>query len=223
MDGSGSSVVISSGYAYRTYDLVFTLDRSQQALYWINATRYNHCYLQRSNTGGSNQSIVYNATRYTGGCSNYYYYYYTTQLDIDFFGGAVYTYSPYYRYIQSTNTEGRPYIRTINNYRSYICSQNSFHGIKVISRQRQLQSNTHNDNYSDNISQNMLLYSYSMQVSIHVPTTMVDVLIFACSVLPTLMATLVPVTVGHSYNQIREIVLPVHNNRKTSKVIKKHM
>ena len=140
MDGSGSRIVISSGYAgSNTYDLVFTLDHSQQVLYWINGTRYNHCYLQRSNTDGSNRSIVRNATRYSGGCSYYYYRYYSTQSDIDFFCGAVYTYSPYYRYIQITNTEGRPYITTFS-YRSYICSQRSFHGIKVISRQRQLQS-----------------------------------------------------------------------------------
>ena len=40
MDGSGSRIAISSGYAgSNTYDLVFTLDHSQQALYWINGTR----------------------------------------------------------------------------------------------------------------------------------------------------------------------------------------
>ena len=138
MDGSGSSIVISSGYAVRdTYDLVFTLDHSQQALYWINGTRNNHCYLQKSNTDGSNRSIVYNATQYYGGCSQYYYRYYYTQPDIDFFDGAVYTYSPYYRFLQSITTEGRPSF----SYMHYICSHISFHGIKVISRQRQLQSN----------------------------------------------------------------------------------
>ena len=137
MDGSGSSIVINNGYTGSTYDLVFTLDRSQQVLYWINGTRYNHCYLQRSNADGSNRSIVYNATAYSGGCSNYYRRYYYAQLDIDYFGGAVYTY--YNGYIQVTNTEGRPYIRSFN-YMSYICSRSSFHGIKVISRQRQLQS-----------------------------------------------------------------------------------
>ena len=142
MDGSGSSIiVINNGYVGSTYDLVFTLDHSQQVLYWINGTRFNHCYLQRSNSDGSNQSIVFNATAYySGGCSYYYHHYYSTQLDMDFFGGAVYTYYSYYGDIQATNTEGIPYVRTINSYRSYICNQRSFHGFKVISRQRQLQS-----------------------------------------------------------------------------------
>ena len=67
------------------------------------------------------------------------------QPDMDFFAGAVYTYYPYYGYIQATNTEGRPYVSTINSYRSHICNRRSFHGFKVISRQRQLQS-THNSN-----------------------------------------------------------------------------
>ena len=146
MDGSGGNTIISSGYAYSdTYDLVFTLDRSQQVLYWINGTRNNHCYLQRSNTDGSNRSIVYNATQYYGGCSHYYHYYYSTQADIDFFGGAVYTYSysAYYSHIQITNTEGGSYIRTFTIAIMLIfCSWNSFHGIKVISRQHQLQSIT---------------------------------------------------------------------------------
>ena len=149
MDGSGSSVVINSGYVGSTYDLVFTLDRSQQVIYWINGTRYNHCYLQRSNTDGSNRSIVFDATR-SWRCTHYYNYYYSTQPDyhqyysiqpdMDFFGGAVYTYYPYYGNMQATNTEGRSYIRTINSYSSYFCDQRSFHGFKVISRQRQLQS-----------------------------------------------------------------------------------
>ena len=135
MDGSGSSIVIHNGYARSTYNLVFTLDHSQQVLYWINGTRYNYCYLQKSNIDGSNQSIVYKT-----GCSNYYNHYYATQLDMDFFGGAVYTYSSYFGNIRATNTEGRPSIRSINSYRGYICNQQSFRGFKVISRQRQLQS-----------------------------------------------------------------------------------
>ena len=145
MDGSGSSTVVNNGYTGSTYDLVFTLDRSHQVLYWINGTRNNHCYLQRSNIDGSNRSIVFNATRYSGGCSHYYYRYYSTQPDMDFFEGAVYTYYPYYGYIQATNIEGRPYVSTINSYRSYVCNWGSFHGFKVISRQRQLQSK-HNSN-----------------------------------------------------------------------------
>ena len=203
MDGSSSSIVINSGYVGSSYDLVFTLDHSQQVLYWINGTRYNHCYLQRSNTDGSNRSIVFNATEhYSGGCSHYYHRYYSTQLDMDFFGGAVYTHS-YYGDIQATNTEG---IRTINSYRSYLCNQQSFHGFKVISSQRQLRSIDNNTL----IFTELTIYCYSIQVSIHVPITMVDVLTFACSVLPILMATLVHVTVGHDCYQTKETALPTH-------------
>ena len=58
-----------------------------------------------------------------------------------------------------------------------------------------------------------------MQVLIHVPITMVDVLTFACSVLPIPMATLVPVTVEHDcYQKTKEVALPIHNNLKISKV-----
>ena len=57
-----------------------------------------------------------------------------------------------------------------------------------------------------------------MQVSIHVPVITVDVLTFACSVLPILMATLVPVKVGHDCYQTKEVALPIHNNLKISKV-----
>lgn len=141
MDGSYKSIIVSGNYA--NFQLVFALDRSQQILYWINGTRHHHCYLQRSNTDGSNISVVYNATSYSGGCSTYYQRYYSTQpaISIDFFGGAVYTHSPYHK-IQITSTEGRPY-STSYNYMSYICGgYNQYHGIKVISRQRQLQGIT---------------------------------------------------------------------------------
>ena len=56
------------------------------------------------------------------------------------------------------------------------------------------------------------LYFYRIQI--HVLITMVDVLIFVCSVLPTLMATLVLVIMEHGYTQIRRIVLPVCKHLK---------
>ena len=55
-----------------------------------------------------------------------------------------------------------------------------------------------------------LFESLCMQDLIHVPTAMVDVLIFACSVLPTLMATLVHVTVALCSIQMRQAVLQVN-------------
>ena len=47
-----------------------------------------------------------------------------------------------------------------------------------------------------------------LQGSIHVLITMVDVLIFVCSVLPTLMATPVLVIMEHGYTQIRRDCTP---------------
>ena len=137
MDGSTNSIIINDNYR-NYYKLAFTLDRSKQVLYWINGTR-RICYLQGSNTDGSNRSVVYNATRSNGRCSTYYYHSSYVPA-IDFFGGAVYTYIRSYRYnhIRVTNTEGRPY-STSYSYTGYTCGDNNS-GMKVISRQHQLQS-----------------------------------------------------------------------------------
>ena len=136
MDGSSNTTVLNTTSSYNK--IVFTLDRSEQVLYWIRGRQ--SCYLERSNTDGSNRSIVYNATRYYDGrCSSYYYMYSYFQA-IDFFGGAVYTFSPRNnRYIYRTTTEGRPRISSISNYMGYICSGYSAQRMKVISHQRQLQ------------------------------------------------------------------------------------
>ena len=134
MDGHSSSTVLNTTASY--YKLVFTLDRSKQVLYWINGSR--SCLLESSNTNGSNRSIVYNATRYDGNCYNRYYYMHSASQAMDFFGGTVYTYSQYNRRIYKTSAEGRPYISWMN-YMSYVCGS-SFNGMKVVSRQRQLQS-----------------------------------------------------------------------------------
>ena len=149
MDGGGNSVVFTNDHSDNYFKLAFTLDRSEQALYWLNATRSRQCYLQRSNIDGFNQSVVYNATNYRGGCSRFYSYsYYTIPLAIDFYGGAVYTYSTYSRYyVYITNTTRRTHSNL--NYMPYTCrGYRSFQGIKVVSHQRQLQSkySIHNNN-----------------------------------------------------------------------------
>ena len=137
MDGSSNSTVLNTTSSY--YKLAFTLDRSKQVLYWISGPR--SCYLESSNTNGSNRSIVYNATRYDGRCNDYYYMYSYYFQSMDFFGGAVYTYSPYAnRYIYRTTTDTRSYITNINFYMSYVCNSYSVQEMKVVSRQRQLQS-----------------------------------------------------------------------------------
>ena len=138
MDGSSNSTVLSS--TYYNDKLVFTLDRSKQVLYWISGLQ--SCYLERSNSDGTNRSIVYNTRYHRGRCNNYYFMRSPYFQAMDFFGGAVYTYSPHYnRHIYKTTVEGRSYITSINNnYMSYICSSYLAQGMKVISRQRQLQS-----------------------------------------------------------------------------------
>ena len=132
MDGSGNKTVIKNTDWH--HKLVFTLDISQQVLYWINGTR--SCYLQSSNTDGSGRRIAYNASYTYGRCPNYYYMH--TSQAIDFFGGAVYSYSSYsYRYIHRTMIEGTPSISRYS-YNYYTCRSGT--SLKVISRERQLQS-----------------------------------------------------------------------------------
>ena len=140
MDGHFNGTILNTTSSY--YKLVFTLDRSKQVLYWIRGPR--SCYLESSNTDGSNRSIVHSAIRYDGRCSDYYYMYSNYFQSMDFFGGAVYTYSdsPYSfnRYIYRTTTDTRSYITSINSYMSYICSSYPVQEMKVVSRQHQLQS-----------------------------------------------------------------------------------
>ena len=136
MDGDFKRTVLNTTSS--NSKIAFTLDRSKQVLYWIRGR--HSCLLESSNTDGSNRTVVYNATRYYGGCNSYYYMYSAAQA-MDYFGGAVFTYNYRYRYIYKTTAEGRPYI-TRTNYMRYIC-RSSYRGMKVISRQRQLQSRLH--------------------------------------------------------------------------------
>ena len=140
MDGSSNSTSTVLNSTYHNDKLVFTLDRSQQVLYWIRGLQ--SCCLERSNSDGTNRSIVYCTGYYRGRCKNYYFMRSPYFQAMDFFGGAVYTYSPHYnRHIYKTTAESRSNIASINNnYMSYICSSYSAQGMKVISRQRQLQS-----------------------------------------------------------------------------------
>ena len=133
LDGHGITTVLNGS---RYSIIMFTLDRAKQELYWINGSR--SCYLERSNTDGSNRSVVYNTTYSTGGCNNYYFM--NTPLVMDYSEGVVYTTTSYYsssRYVYQTTTGQRPSLTAL--YISYLCSFN-FRGMKVISRQRQLQS-----------------------------------------------------------------------------------
>ena len=129
MDGSGVGTVVSLN---NVYTFVFTLDYSQQMLYWINSS--DNCYynnMESSSVNGSGRRITF----YPGPHNNYFCFFRTQA--IDFFGGAIYSYSRYY--IDKTEVELHPFnvmrFYYVNNYR---CGS-SYSGMKVISPKRQLQ------------------------------------------------------------------------------------
>ena len=130
MDGShiGTAVLLNVN-VINTF--VFTLDYSQQMLYWMNSS--NNChhtnYLESSRVDGSGRSIAYDSSRNFRGC--YHGYYRGTQA-IDFFGGAIYSYSG-----RVVKTEVNHALNNIITYGgSYVC-QSLYSGMKVISSERQ--------------------------------------------------------------------------------------
>ena len=136
MDGSHiTTAVLLNTNVINTF--VFTLDYSQQMLYWMNSSDNCHHtnYLESSRVDGSGRSIAYDPSRNHFGC--YYGYYRGTQA-IDFFGGAIYSFSR--RHFQIIKTEmNHPLNNIITNFASvggYMC-QSLYLGMKVISSERQ--------------------------------------------------------------------------------------
>ena len=136
MDGSHERTTIP----YVEYTFVFTLDHSQQVLYWMNSSS-GGCYyhtnykLESSNVNGSGRRTVHN-TSGIGSCSCYYY---CRSQAIDFFGGAVYSYSTsYISSIYKTVVDDTPTVHSYDYVSNYMCSS-SHTGMKVISHQRQVQ------------------------------------------------------------------------------------
>ena len=137
MDGSDVRAVVSLNKAINFYDytFVFTLDYSQQILYWMNGNddcRYTS-YIESSKVDGSGRRIVH-STSQLNVCS--YGPYYRTQ-SIDFFRGALYSYSrqgSMYRTVESS-------IHVVGFLNWYMCHSSDMysHRMKVLSPERQLQ------------------------------------------------------------------------------------
>ena len=132
MDGSGIGTVVS---LYLDYTIVFTLDYSQQMLYWMSGSdncnnQYTN-YIEISSVNGSGRRIVHDISNFC--------YYRRTQA-VDFFGGAVYSYSIQHRNIFKTIMEhvNITSFAYVDNYMSY-SSYYMYSGMKVISSKRQLQ------------------------------------------------------------------------------------
>ena len=142
MDGSDDRIVVTLNNTIVDYTFVFTLDYSQQMLYWMNSSdncRYTN-YIEGARVDGSGRRIVHNTTASLGSCS--YDGYYLSQA-IDFFRGAVYSYSGYLFSIFKTVLEHTPQItRMFDRISWYMCYSphiTVYTGMKVISSERQLQ------------------------------------------------------------------------------------
>ena len=140
MDGSGVGTVVT---LHSTGDL-FTIDYSQQMLYWTNSIyNSNSCtyanYIETSHTDGSGKRTVYSASISTlvGNCTNNSDDNSHSQA-IDFFGGAVYAYSG--GILQAVVVDTQTAI-TYDSVNWYMCNSTNYTALKVISPKRQLQGN----------------------------------------------------------------------------------
>ena len=142
MDGSNVGTVVLLNNANVVHTFAFTLDYSQQMLYWMNGSSncYYTNYIGSSSADDSGRRITYDPSSNINSCYNHYYH--RTQA-IDFFGGAIYSYSRrYYQIIKSKvgdilNITRFPYV---SNYMT-LCQSSSYmySGMRVISPERQLQ------------------------------------------------------------------------------------
>ena len=138
MDGSGIETVVLLNNANIVHTFVFTLDYSQQMLYWMNGS--NNCYftnyIESSNVDGSGR-IAYDPSSNINVC--YHGYYRRTQA-IDFFEGAIYSYSRYYNDIIKTEVGNVLNITNFPYVDHYMCQSSCMYsGMKVISPEHQLQ------------------------------------------------------------------------------------
>ena len=139
MDGSGVGTVVLLNNTNTVHIFVHTLDYSQQILYWMNGS--DSCfytdYIGSSKVNGSERKITYGPS---GNINRCHYGHYRQTQAIDFFGGAVYSYS---RYSIFKTEVGNVLIDNITNlpYVNYYMCQFSYiySGMKVISHERQPQ------------------------------------------------------------------------------------
>ena len=139
MDGTGVGTVVLLNNTNTLHIFVFTLDYSQQTLYWMNGSNscYYTDYIGSSKANGSERKITYGPSGNSNHC--YYGYYRGTQA-IDFFGGAVYSYSRSYFYIFKTEVGNVLNIISFPYVSNYMChSSYMYSGMKVISHERQPQ------------------------------------------------------------------------------------
>ena len=138
MDGSGARTVVSLYSANDDYTstFLFTIDYSQQMLYWLNGSNscYDTNYIETSSIDGSGRRGIYNVSTMDGSCTNSSY-----PQAIDFFGGAIYTYSRSHGNIFKAVVENTPKIVAYNNVNWYMCNSTHYTVMKVISPERQLQ------------------------------------------------------------------------------------
>ena len=199
MDGSSVGTVVT---LHSTSDniFLFTIDYSQHMLYWMNSIYYsNSCYytnyIETSNIHGSGRRIVYNESTLIGNCTNNSYYNNYSQA-IDFFGGAIYTYS---RDIFKAVVVNTPKIVTYDSVNWYMCNFTYYTALKVISPERQLQGNCYMYLPTRHAQISFIDIAHCWQVQTLVPSTMGAVLTFVFLVLIIQETTCAPVPMGHSF------------------------
>lgn len=131
MDGNSNTTVLYRAYNnYHHINISFTLDYAQQVLYWI---RYGSCILESASSVDGSKRRIYNR----------YDHAYCYTVAVDFFRGAVYSYSIHHKKIAKTvvASESRPLTVSYYNYISnHMCSSHPlYRKLKVISYQRQKQ------------------------------------------------------------------------------------
>ena len=147
MDGSGVGTVVTL-HSTGDNSFLFTIDYLQQMLYWMNSVddNSNSCnyskYIETSHTDGSGRRrIVYNASisALVGNCTNNSYDNSHSRA-IDFFGGAVYTYSG--GILQAVVVDTQTTV-TYDSVKWYMCNSTNYTALKIISPKRQLQGNNY--------------------------------------------------------------------------------
>ena len=142
MDGSGVRMVVSLHNADVDYASIFTLDYSQQLLYWINHNDSCYFNIESSSVDGFRRRTVHSTSSL--GCHQ-------DKQAMDYFKGAIYVYykdnNMYYRHshnIYKIMVEYTPKITRFSYIGQYVCQFSNLHsGIKVISPERQLQGNNY--------------------------------------------------------------------------------
>ena len=145
MDGSGARTVISLDDAvYIDYAFVFTLDYSQQMLFWIiqniSYACYYTSYIGSSNIDGTAIRIVHTYNTSKRGHDSCVRNHYHRSQAIDSFEGSVYSYSSDRDILKIVLDDHPPTIIVRYDHVSgHMTCSSPYPGMKVISHQRQIQ------------------------------------------------------------------------------------